>query len=452
MTKINIQIPEKVNTILQKLMQAGFQAYAVGGCIRDTLMGQQPSDWDICTSALPEETLQVLRKPNLVENGKKHGTVTIRLEGENFEITTFRKDGESLDHRHPQEVTYVREVYEDLSRRDFTINALAYNDKEGLIDISGGVQDLRQGIIRCVGDPDKRFDEDGLRMMRALRFASQLGFRIENETAASVRRNRQLLTSVSAERITAEFNKLLIGNYAEQILLDYPDVLTVFLPEIRPMIGFPQNNPHHCYDVWTHTVKVVSFIERDKILRLAALLHDIGKPKCFTEDAGGIGHFKGHPAVSERMAAEILHRMKYDNRTIETVKTLIRLHDMRPPAEPKYVRRLLREAGKEMFLPLLSLKRADARAQSNYLSEEKMAYIDRLEALYQEELQQDTAFTLKMLRLNGRDLIAMGITDGKTIGRILNELLERVIDGSQENDPQKLKQTVLTEFFQGSDQ
>ncbi len=445
--RTEIIIPENVNRIIRELNTAGYKACAVGGCIRDSLMGKVPSDWDICTSALPEETLRVLNKPNIIENGLKHGTVTVRYDNVNYEITTFRTDGAYSDNRHPESVTFVTDLKEDLSRRDFTINALAYDPTDGLTDCFGGEQDIKNGIIRCVGDPDRRFNEDGLRIMRALRFSSVLGFAIEEKTAASVRKNAGLLRNISAERITSEFKKLIVGRDAERILTDYPDVLSVFIPEIKPMIGLEQKNPHHCYDVWTHTVKAVGFIQPEPLLRLTALLHDIGKPYCFTVDDSGVGHFKGHPEVSEKMSNDILRRMKYDNNTIDSVKMLVRLHDKRPPAEPKYVRRFLSETGPDMFLPLMALKRADALAQSSFKREEKLLYTEKLTELYYSELKAKTAYSPKTLELKGGDLISLGITEGKRIGSILKAVLEKVMDGDLENNKESLIGYVRSEYL-----
>lgn len=444
---MKIEIPESVKKIICELNSAGYRACAVGGCIRDSIMGKIPSDWDICTSALPEETLRVLNKPNIIENGLKHGTVTVRYDNVNYEITTFRTDGAYSDNRHPESVTFVTDLREDLSRRDFTVNALAYDPENGLTDCFGGEQDIKDGIIRCVGDPDRRFNEDGLRIMRALRFSSVLGFSIEEKTAASIHKNAELLRNISAERITSEFSKMIVGKDAERILTEYPDVLSVFIPEIKPMIGLEQKNPHHCYDVWTHTVKAVSFIQPETLLRLTAFMHDIGKPKCFTVDGDGIGHFKGHPAVSEKMAGEILRRMKYDNNTIDSVKLLVRLHDKRPPAEPKYVRRFLSETGPDMFLPLMELKRADALAQSGFRREEKLRYPEKLTELYYSELKAKTAYSPKTLELKGGDLISLGITDGRRIGEILRAVLESVIEGELENDKEVLIGYVRSEYL-----
>ena len=433
-----IKMPENAKGIIDKLRSCGYDAYAVGGCIRDSIMGKIPYDWDICTSALPEEVLEVLGERNIIENGLKHGTVTVHIDGENYEITTFRTDGQYLDNRHPENVTFVRELKEDLSRRDFTMNSLAYNYSEGLIDIFGGRDDINNSIIRCVGDPDKRFGEDALRILRALRFSSQLGFSIEEKTSASIHKNAELLKNISAERIMSEFTKILMGKNVEDVLMNYKDVIAVFIPEIKPMFGFEQHNPHHVYDVWQHTVKSVACVKNERILRLTAFFHDIGKPKTFTVDSGGKGHFHGHPEVSDRMADDILKRLKTDNNTIATVRLLIKLHDLRPKADEKNVRRLMYETGKENYPLLMDIKRADALAQNPEMHGYKLEYIAQLENIYKQELEKKSAFNLKTLAVNGRDIINTGVRDGRTIGMILEYLLDRVIDGDIENDKQLL--------------
>ena len=433
-----IKMPENAKGIIDKMRTCGYDAYAVGGCIRDSIMGKIPYDWDICTSALPEEVLEVLGERNIIENGLKHGTVTVHIDGENYEITTFRTDGQYLDNRHPENVTFVRELKEDLSRRDFTMNSLAYNYSEGLIDIFGGRDDINNSIIRCVGDPDKRFGEDALRILRALRFSSQLGFSIEEKTSASIHKNAELLKNISAERIMSEFTKILMGKNVEDVLMNYKDVIAVFIPEIKPMFGFEQHNPHHVYDVWQHTVKSVACVKNERILRLTAFFHDIGKPKTFTVDSGGKGHFHGHPEVSDRMADDILKRLKTDNNTIATVRLLIKLHDLRPKADEKNVRRLMYETGKENYPLLMDIKRADALAQNPEMHGYKLEYIAQLENIYKQELEKKSAFNLKTLAVNGRDIINTGVRDGRTIGMILEYLLDRVIDGDIENDKQLL--------------
>ncbi len=442
-----MQMPSAVKTIINKLQSKGYSAYAVGGCVRDTIMGNNPSDWDICTSALPEETLKALEKDNIIENGIKHGTVTVRIDNENYEITTFRTDGAYLDNRHPEKVTFVRSLKEDLARRDFTMNAMAYNDTEGLYDEFGGVEDIQNGIIRCVGEPDKRFNEDALRILRALRFSSRLGFEPEEKTAESIHQNAHLLLNISAERILSEITKILMGDNVEKILLHYSDVFCVWIPEIQPMIGLEQRNPHHIYDVWTHTVKAVAAIEKDRVLRLAALFHDFGKPQKFTVDKRGTGHFKGHPELSAVMADTILTRLKSDNKTKIEVMKLIEMHDVRTPPEPKYVRRSVAKIGVDLYPKLLALKRADALAQNPDTIPEKLQYINKLQEIYEEEVEKGAAFSVKSLAVNGNDIKNLGITDGKKIGECLKYLYALVIDGELENHKEQLLLKV-EEFYQ----
>lgn len=435
---MKIQVPEDVQSIIDKLNAAGYEAYVVGGCVRDSLMGLVPHDWDICTSALPDETLQLLSAENIIQNGLKHGTVTVNLAHKLYEITTFRTDGTYADCRHPDEVTFVRSLREDLARRDFTVNAMAYHPEKGLYDYFDGMTDIEHKIIRCVGDPDQRFHEDALRILRALRFASRLGFTIEKNTADSAIRNAALLRNISAERVAEELIQILNGDYAEMVLTNYTEILSVIIPEIRPMVGHLQYNPHHIYDIWMHTVKVIVNSPKGKVYRLAALLHDIAKPSCFTRDERGIGHFHGHPEKSAVMAREIMKRLKLDHKTMETAALLIQYHDKRPPAEPKYVRKLLSKIGKENFLALMQLKRADAKGQNPSTIPSKLAYTEELERLCYQETENGTEYDLKTLHINGNDLIAMGITDGREIGSTLKYLLGCVIDGSVENEHQQL--------------
>lgn len=435
---MKIEMPSAVKEIISRLCADGYSAYAVGGCVRDTIMGKTPSDWDICTSALPQETLKTLGKENIVENGIKHGTVTVRVDNENYEITTFRTDGKYIDNRRPETVTFVRSLKEDLARRDFTVNAIAYNDTDGLCDDFGGITDIHNKIIRCVGNPDQRFHEDALRILRAIRFSSRLGFEIEEKTSESIHQNVNLLLNISAERIFSELVKILTGDNVEKVLLQYSDVLSVFIPEIKPMIGLKQRNPHHIYDVWTHTVKAVAAIRNERILRLAALFHDFGKPKKFTVDRFGTGHFKGHPELSAKMTDEILTRLKCDNKTKTTVMKLIEMHDVRTPPEPKYVRRSVAKIGVELYPELLELKRADTMAQNPATIPEKLQYLRKLQEIYTEEISKNTAFSVKALAVNGNDIKQLGITNGRKIGECLNRLYSLVIDGEAANDKEQL--------------
>lgn len=431
---MKIEIPYKVSKIIDKIQEAGFEAYAVGGCIRDSIMKLVPHDWDICTSALPEETLDILGKTNIITNGLKHGTVTVKVDNELYEITTFRIDGKYNDNRHPENVTFVRSLKDDLARRDFTINALAYNYDKGLCDFFGGEDDIKNKIIRCVGDPVKRFREDGLRILRALRFSSRLGFVIEEETSVAIHEYAYLLKNISYERITSELSGILDGDNAEDVLTEYADVFCVFIPEIEKMIGFEQNNPHHVYDVWTHTVKVIANSPHGKIPRFAALFHDIAKPECYSSDETGTGHFHGHPEKGAKKAHDIMKRLKLDNKTIDKVCMLIKYHDVRPELNSKNVRRLISNVGTDNFQDLMQLKKADAMGQNPKLLEEKLQYIKKLTEIYEEQTAEGQEFNLKTLEIKGNDIINLGINDGKTIGKILKYLLECVINGDLRNN------------------
>ncbi len=427
---MRITMPENVKLIISRLENSGFSAYAVGGCVRDSIMGRTVHDWDICTSAEPQEVLTSLGKHNIIDTGLKHGTVTVNYDNELYEITTFRTDGEYKDNRRPEKVTFVRSLKEDLARRDFTMNSIAYNDREGKKDIYGGEKDIRNKIIRCVGEPSKRFNEDALRIMRALRFSSVLGFEIEKETLDAAKKYAYLLNNISAERIQSELLGILDGEFAERVLTDNIDILGVIIPEILPMVGHKQYNPHHIYDIWMHTVKVTVKSPYGKIPRMAALLHDIAKPRCFTVDERGIGHFKGHPEKGAEMAKNIMNRLRFDKKSTETVSKMIFYHDRRPAANEKNVRKLISELGKEDFLLLMDLKIADARGQNPSTLEQKLQYVEELKKIFYEQTSDGNSFDLKTLDINGTDIINAGIAQGRNIGIILRYLLESVIDGS----------------------
>lgn len=448
---MKINMPENVKLMISKLEERGYKAFAVGGCIRDSVMGIMPHDWDICTSALPEEILSALGKHNVIDSGLKHGTVTVKFDKELYEITTFRTDGKYSDNRRPEQVTFITSLEEDLARRDFTVNAMAYNDSEGLRDPFGGQEDIKRGLIRCVGDPDERFNEDALRILRALRFSSRLGFEIEEQTAESIRKNAGLLKNISAERIASELTGILDGKYCERVLLEYPMVLSVFIPEIKPMVGLDQRNPHHIYDVWTHTVKVVGNAPQGKVMRLAALLHDIAKPCCFTVDDRGTGHFKGHPELGAEMASHILKRLHLDNDTISKVKLLIHYHDRRPMPEPRQIRRLVSKTGVEMFIPLMELKRADTKGQNPETIPGKLKKLDEIEAVFRQVTADGSEFNIKSLAINGGDIIALGVNEGKEIGRLLSEMLELVIEGNALNEKQALLEEIKKRLNSGDD-
>lgn len=426
-----MEMPKNVQNVLFALEKAGYEAWCVGGCVRDSLMGRIPEDWDVTTSALPEETMAVFGDAAF-PTGLKHGTVTVKMEGASVEITTYRLDGNYHDHRRPDSVTFTRSLNEDLRRRDFTVNAMAMDLRGQLRDLFGGQADLQSKLLRAVGEPDRRFNEDALRILRGLRFAAVLGFSIEEETGTSIRRNRELLQSIAAERIQVEFFKLLCGDRAVEVLREYPEVIGVFWPEILPMVGFDQRNYHHCYDIWEHTLHAISHTPNDLVLRCSALLHDVGKVKCFTVDEKGVGHFYGHPKVSARMAEEMLRRLKCSNELRTTIVRLVEWHDKVFPRTEKSVRRALMNLGEQDLRRLIAIKRADNLAQAAEFHGTQTE-IDKFEAIMEELLRAEACFSLRDLAVNGNDLTALGFK-GKEIGTILRCLLGKVVDGEFPND------------------
>ncbi|MBQ9413403.1 MAG: HD domain-containing protein [Oscillospiraceae bacterium] len=436
-------LPKEIGSALARLNAAGYEAYLVGGCVRDRQMGRQPGDYDIATSALPEETEQVFSGERVLETGLRHGTVTVLLASRPIEITTFRVDGQYTDGRHPDSVRFTRTLREDLARRDFTVNAMAWSPETGLTDPFGGREDLENRLIRCVGDPEKRFGEDALRILRGLRFAAQLDFAIAPDTDKALRALRGTLDRVSRERVFAELGKLLCGKAAGRVLRSYPEMLGQVIPEIVPMVGFDQHNIHHIYDVWEHTARVVDAIPPTRVLRLAALLHDIGKPACFRLDGAGTGHFRGHDIQGAQMADGILRALRCGNAERERIVKLIYHHDWNIPATAKGARRALARLGEADFFDLLVLKRADNLAQSPAYRGRQAEY-DELERIARELLAQKACLSLRDLAVRGGDLIALGVPPGPKVGKALQTLLDAVLDGSVENDRDALL-TVIRE-------
>ena len=435
---MEIKLPLAVETAINMLRAAGHEAYIVGGCVRDALRGVEPNDYDMTTSALPEETKEIFSGYRIIETGMKHGTVTVLMDGEPLEITTFRVDGEYVDHRRPEEVTFTRSLREDTARRDFTVNAMAYSPDTGVMDFWGGRDDLKKGIIRAVGDPDRRFNEDALRIMRAARFASVLDFEIEPSTSESMIRNRGLLGSISVERINVELSKLLLGVGCERILTDYAVILTEIIPELAPSIGFDQCNYHHIYDVYTHTVKAVINCPKDRNIRMAALLHDVGKPSVFTIGADGVGHFYGHSEVSVEIGEKVLTRLKFDNDSKKEILTLIKYHDPVINAEKAAVGRWARRLGMDTLFKLLELKAADNLAQAPECADRLKGY-DEIREIANEMIAEAACFSLKDLAVNGGDLIKnAGFTAGKAVGDTLSMLLDAVISGELPNEREAL--------------
>lgn len=442
---MKIQLPEKVNTIIQTLQEQGYEAYAVGGCVRDSLLGREPGDWDITTSASPEETKKLFART--VDTGIEHGTVTVLLGKEGFEVTTYRIDGKYEDSRHPTEVIFTRNLREDLLRRDFTINAMAYNDTEGIVDIFGGMDDLKRKIIRCVGNARERFGEDALRIMRGVRFAAQLGFSLEKETKEAMTELAPTLEKISAERIQTELVKLLVSDSPELIREAYHlGITAVILPEFDEMMRTGQETKYHRYDVGEHTVQAVCNVPPDKVLRLTMLLHDVAKPEMKTVDADGTAHFKGHDIRGEQKAKEILRRLKFDNDTIHKVTKLVRWHDYRMPAEKKNVRKAMSKISAELFPMYLLVKRADILAHSMYRREEELENLSGLQKCYEEIVADHECVSLKQLAVTGTDLIGIGMKPGKQIGEVLNELLRIVLEYPEFNNKEHLLRFVQNRF------
>ena len=426
-----IKLPKEVEVILQQLNKAGFSAYAVGGCVRDSLLGLTPKDWDICTSALPEETKQVFSGFHIIETGIKHGTVTVRVNHRSYEVTTFRKDGDYKDFRHPETVEFVLDVKDDLSRRDFTVNAMAYHPQVGLVDCFDGQTDLSSKTIRCVGDAKVRFQEDALRILRGLRFAARYGFSIEKNTQYAMKECQHLLSLIARERISEELKKLLLSDYLEAILINYRGIFGQVIPEFAPMFDLEQKNPHHRYDVWEHTVKSVACSDKNLLVRLAVLFHDIGKPQTFTTDHEGVGHFYSHAKVGEALCETILRRLKFDTNTINLVKELVKYHDVQIEPIEKTVKKQLNKIGAEQFERLLLVKEADAQTTVN--AQIKLEKIDELRTIFQSILESNACFTLKDLDITGNDLLSLGIPEGKDVGTTLSVLLEMVMENKLEN-------------------
>lgn len=442
---MKIELPRKVVLIIKNLQRHGYDAYAVGGCVRDSILNRKPEDWDITTSAKPEQVKRIFRRT--VDTGIEHGTVTVLIGKDGFEVTTYRVDGLYEDGRHPKEVTFTSRLEEDLKRRDFTINAMAYNDDERLVDAFGGMRDLNYHLIRCVGDPKERFSEDALRILRAVRFSAQLAFPIEPETAEAIKSLAPNLEKISAERIQAELVKLLVSDHPERIQDACELGITkVVLPEWDDMVGVKQNTPHHKYDVAAHTVHALQNVKNDKVLRLTMLFHDMGKPVMKTTDENGRDHFKGHAIASEQIAKTVMNRLKFDNDTIRKVTKLVAYHDYRMEPTGANVRRAMHEIGVELFPYYLAVRLADTKAQSSYERRGKLENIIQIRELYRNALRNKECVTLKDLAVTGTDLINLGIAPGKELGTLLNELLDMVIEDPAWNQKGKLCDYVKERF------
>lgn len=420
---------------IEMLNNAGYEAYAVGGCVRDAIMDIEINDFDVTTSATPEEMQQVFKNERTYETGIKHGTITLVYENENVEITTYRVDGEYEDNRRPKAVEFTKSLTNDLKRRDFTMNAIVYNNNEGYIDLFGGIEDIKNKTIRAIGNPKDRFNEDALRILRAIRFASKLGFEIEESTKKAMLECKHLLHNISEERIAAEINKFVLGSNVKKAILDHYDILSEIIPEFEAMHNFDQRNDWHIYDVLTHTAVVVENTPQIAHLRLTALLHDTGKVHTFTVDEKGIGHFYGHNDKSAEITENYLTKYKYDNFTKERVYKLVKVHDT--PIEPDriLIKKRINRMGKDCFFDLIKIKRADNLAQN--LNKVRLDIIDEIEKIATDIINED-CFTLGSLKINGGDLIKNGFKPGKQLGNILNTLLEEVIEEKIPNEKEAL--------------
>lgn len=431
---MKMQLPENVNKIIQTLMDAGYEAYAVGGCVRDTILGRTPDDYDVTTSATPEQVKKLFRRT--IDTGIQHGTVTIMMGKEGYEVTTYRIDGEYEDHRHPKEVLFTPNLIEDLKRRDFTINAMAYNETNGIVDEFHGMDDLEHGIIRCVGEPSERFTEDALRIMRAVRFSAQLGYRIEKKTKQSAAELAENLRAISVERIQVELVKLITSAHPDYMRTAYELGITrIILPEFDEIMQTTQNHPHHCYSVGEHTLHALEYIKKEdydattlKNLRLAMLFHDFGKPSSKMVDEAGIDHFHGHAAASRDITGAIMKRLHFDNLTKGIVTRLVYYHDYHAEPNRKSVRRAVHTIGEDIFPLLLTIEYADIMAQSEYKREEKLTRLSEVKMIYKEIKHAGECLSIQDLAVTGKDLIENGVAPGPGLGRKLNELLEMVLD------------------------
>lgn len=439
MFKINL--PDDVKTILSTLHSAGYTAYVVGGCVRDSLLNRTPNDWDICTAATPDKMLELFTEHNYktIPTGIKHGTITVMINDVGYECTTYRIDGDYSDGRHPDSVSYTDDIKEDLKRRDFTINAMAYNDETGLVDPYGGHDDLVRKTIRCVGHPDHRFTEDALRIMRALRFSAQFDFQIEDFTRIRANTFADNLDNIAAERINSELCKMIVSPSANNVIEQNMRVILKVIPELKAAVDFEQNNPYHDYTVFGHTMKALSRCEsNDLTVRLAVLLHDIGKPSCYQDDTDGHRHFKGHGKVSSEIAENILRRLKFDNETVANVIELIKYHDSTFEVRKKHIRRWLNKIGETQFRRLLAVRIADVKGQKDCWDPERIDKVTAITALLDEILEEKSCFSMKDLAVNGRDLIEIGYKADKKLGETLNFLLNEVMDENVPNDKDAL--------------
>lgn len=448
MQEIRIEVPDKAKWIIDKIEEAGFEAYVVGGCVRDSLLGREPHDWDITTSATPDQVKQIFHRT--IDTGIQHGTVTVMVDHEGFEVTTYRIDGKYEDGRHPNEVTFTPCLEEDLKRRDFTINAMAYNDRNGLIDLFDGIADMEKKKIRCVGNAKERFSEDALRMLRAVRFSAQLGYEIEEATSLAICELADNLKKISAERIQVELTKLVTSPHPDYLRKAYETKMTaVFFPEFDRAMETDQNHPHHCYSVGEHILHGMTYVSDDKILRLSMLFHDLGKPDTLVVGEDGITHFHGHAKVSAELSKMVMRRLKFDNDTMNKVYNLVLYHDyfIGRQVDKHGVRKAMNKIGEDAMEPLFEVIRADILAQSDYLREEKLNNLESWRENFLQVKEEGQCVSLRTLAVKGSDLIEFGMKPGKEMGEVLNSLLTHVLEYPEDNEKEILLKMVKERFL-----
>lgn len=442
--EVKMRVPKDVMFIIRKLEEHGFEAYAVGGCVRDTILGREPMDWDITTSALPNQVKEIFNRT--IDTGLQHGTVTVMLKSVGYEVTTYRIDGEYTDNRHPQSVEFTSNLIEDLKRRDFTINAMAFNPNKGLVDAFDGISDIKKGVIKCVGVAEERFGEDALRILRAVRFSAQLGFDIEENTEAAMKKLAPTLVHISKERIQAELEKLILSNHPEKLITAYETGITKWiLPEFDSMMECEQNSKYHMYNVGEHTIKVMQSVPPQHYIRWAALLHDVGKPVVKTTDDSGTDHFMKHALVGSGITKTVMRGLKMDNKTIGIVVRLVECHDYIQNIKKTQtaVRISIHKIGDDIYPLFLQLAEADCAGKSEYGKERSRKDLEYVKKTYKEIIERGDCYCVKMLAIAGRDLISMGIGPGPIIGDVLDYLLSEVLHHPEKNNEKELKKLAV---------
>lgn len=440
-----MNIPKNVKYILDELNNEGYEAYIVGGCVRDIIIGRTPNDYDITTSALPLDVKKIFKKT--YDTGIEHGTVTVLLDKKPYEITTYRIDGIYEDNRRPKEVEFTKDIIEDLKRRDFNMNAIAYHPEVGFVDPFNGREDIKNEIINCVGNPDERFNEDGLRMLRAIRFSAKLNFKIGEETLKSIEKNYKLINNISYERIRDEFTKTILKEPLKIVLMSELNILNEIMPELEMCFYTKQKHAYHCYNVGMHSLVATNNIEATFVLRWAMLLHDLGKVETLSEDEKGITHFKDHEEKSIKRAKEVMKRFKFDNKSLRKVLRLIKYHERRPKLDKFNIRKFISEVGDDIFLDLLKVMEADGMAKSEKKKEDVILRVRKIKQIYEEIKENNECVDKKHLNITGNDIIKLGFKEGKIIGEILNYCFYKVIEDPSLNKKEKLIELIKRKYL-----